>query len=157
MKKFTVAILVLVLVSFLTTSGFCEGTSAEEFMEKNMEVQKQVKAFYDYMQKGDVDSILTIISDDILKQISESKAPEGIGHDLGLAVAITNAIKEKILSVKILNLQLNSAEQKNGVMAVTSTYTVEITDNGKVSTEEAKDTILLKKENDKWAIFDLKQ
>ncbi|MCE1247697.1 MAG: nuclear transport factor 2 family protein [Firmicutes bacterium] len=146
MKKITVTVLVLLFVVCFTAGAYC-----------NEGAEQQVKTFYSYMQKGDVENMLSILSDDILKQISESKEPKGIGHDLGLAVAVTGAIKEKVLSVKINELKMTSEDRDNGVVAVTTTYKVVITRDGKVETEESKDTFLLKEENDKWVIFDLKQ
>lgn len=160
MKKISALILVLVFVVSVAKAGFCEAEIDPQFkasFDKQAAVQKQARAFYRYMQAGDLDNILTLVSLDILEKFSKSNSPEGIGHNLGLAITITSAVKEKAVAIKIADLQVTSAEKQNGVVAVTTTYTATLTAEGKSTTDKVKDVLLFKQEDGKWVIFDMIQ
>ncbi|MCE1245467.1 MAG: hypothetical protein LWY06_02355 [Firmicutes bacterium] len=160
MKKLFAVVLALFFIFTVAKAGFCEAEVSPEFkacFDKQAEAQKTARAFYKCLQAGDLDNIMNIVSVDILKKFADSNSPEGIGHNLGLALVMTSAVKDKSVSLSFGKIQMSSAEKCNGVVEVTATYSAKVTSDGKTSTEDSRDKLLLKKEEGKWVIFDFIQ
>jgi ketosteroid isomerase-like protein len=144
-KRNAVVILLVLFVFSMSSVAFCQEDGPS----------KTVRSFYQCVQKGDLDSIMLIMTENIVTQISKAKELEGIGQDLGSAVMLAGMVNQKQAKVTFKNLTLNPLSVADKAATVQATYQATVTVNGKSETQNGKDIIYLKPVKGYWMIYKL--
>ncbi|MCE1245790.1 MAG: hypothetical protein LWY06_04005 [Firmicutes bacterium] len=149
MKKVIMAVVLLMLV-FLPAGGvFAQEKAAASTPES------VVKTFYTCLQNGDIMSIKPLVSESIIKQVTDNADPKTIGGHLGVYLLVTAAIKEGKLTLEMTDQNFKIEESTEKSVTIVTTYNAKVTMDGKTESDKGSDKVKLVKENDKWVILEL--